>query len=96
MAAEANVSRMLTPIKISATIITLNEEKKIEGCLQSLLGVADEIVVVDSLSSDSTEEICRKYPVKFISHSFEGYVNQKNYAVGQASHAYILAMDADE
>lgn len=87
---------MLTPIKISATIITFNEEKKIEGCLKSLLGVADEIIVIDSCSMDRTETICRQYPVKFISHQFEGYVAQKNYAVLQASYDYILSLDADE
>jgi len=87
---------MSNPVKISATIITFNEEKKIEGCLQSLLGVADEIIVIDSCSTDGTEKICRKYDVKFIRHAFEGYVAQKNFAVRQASFNYILALDADE
>ena len=83
-------------VKISATIITLNEEKKIEPCIKSLIGVADEIIVVDSRSTDETEAICRKYPVKFISHEFEGYVGQKNFAVRQATYDHILALDADE
>ena len=87
---------MLNPVKISATIITFNEEKKIERCIQSLLQVADEIIVVDSCSTDKTEAICRKYPVKFVSHSFEGYVAQKNYAMKIASYDYILSLDADE
>jgi glycosyltransferase involved in cell wall biosynthesis len=87
---------MSNPIKISATIITFNEERKIEACLQSLVGIADEIIVVDSCSTDRTEEICRQYPVTFISHAFEGYVAQKNYAVRQASYDYILSLDADE
>jgi glycosyltransferase involved in cell wall biosynthesis len=84
------------PIKISATIITLNEEKKIEGCLQSLQGVVDEILVVDSFSTDQTKAICERYNVRFIQHAFEGYVAQKNYAASMASHNYILALDADE
>lgn len=83
-------------VSITATIITYNEEKKIERCLQSLEGVADEIVVVDSFSTDRTEEICRRYPVKFIRHAFEGYVAQKNFAVDQASNDCILSLDADE
>lgn len=87
---------MSNSVKISATIITLNEEKKIESCIRSLLEVADEILVVDSCSTDGTEAICKKYPVKFIRHPFEGYVAQKNYAVQQATHDYILALDADE
>lgn len=87
---------MSNPVKISATIITFNEEKKIEGCLQSLLGVADEIIIIDSCSKDGTEEICRRYDVKFISRPFEGYVGQKNFAVRQASFDHILALDADE
>jgi glycosyltransferase involved in cell wall biosynthesis len=87
---------MVTPIKISATIITFNEEKKLEPCIQSLVGIVDEIVVVDSYSTDGTEAICCKYQVKFIKQKFEGYVAQKNFAVQQASHNYILSLDADE
>lgn len=87
---------MPNPVKISATIITLNEEKKVEDCLRSLLGVADEIVVVDSCSTDQTKEICDRYGVKFITHAFEGYIAQKNYAVSQSTYDHILALDADE
>ena len=88
---------MGNPVKISATIITFNEEKKIEKCLDSLLGVADEIIVVDSFSSDDTEEvICSRYPVVFIRRAFEGYIAQKNFAVAQASYDHILSLDADE
>jgi glycosyltransferase involved in cell wall biosynthesis len=87
---------MMSPVKISATVITLNEEKKLEACLQSLIGVADEILVVDSFSTDKTREICSRYPVRFIQNTFEGYVAQKNYAVKQATYDYILSLDADE
>ena len=87
---------MAEPVKISATIITFNEEKKIERCLQSLLAVDDEIIVVDSFSTDSTSEICRRYPVVFIQRAFEGYVAQKNFAIDRASFDHILALDADE
>ena len=87
---------MTTPVKISATIITYNEEKKLEFCIKSLLDVADEIIVVDSYSTDATESICRKYPVKFLLHQFTDYVSQKNYATSLASHDVILSLDADE
>jgi glycosyltransferase involved in cell wall biosynthesis len=87
---------MITPVKISATIITFNEEKKLEFCIKSLLGVADEIIVVDSYSTDQTETICRKYPVKFYLHQFTDYVSQKNYATSLATHDHIVSLDADE
>jgi glycosyltransferase involved in cell wall biosynthesis len=86
----------MAAVKISATIITLNEEGKIEDCLKSLVGVADEVVVVDSLSRDRTEEICKRYGVRFIATPFKGYVAQKNYAVTLATHDHVLALDADE
>jgi len=82
--------------KISAVIITYNEEKNIERCLNSVKDIADEIVVVDSFSSDKTEEICSGYQVKFIKHAFEGHIEQKNWAITQASNPYILSLDADE
>lgn len=82
--------------KISAVIITMNEEKLIEQCLQSLDDIADEVIVVDSYSTDSTEEICKRYNVKFVQREFRGFMDQKNYAVSLASHPYILSLDADE
>lgn len=82
--------------KISAVIITYNEEKFIEKCLASLDGIADEIVVVDSFSTDGTEDLCRKYNTKFIKHPFQGYRDQKNYALQHASYKNILSLDADE
>lgn len=87
---------MSYPVKLSATVITLNEEKKIGDCLQSLAGVVEEIIVVDSGSTDDTEAICRKFGVRFITHPFEGYVAQKNFAMDQASFDHVLALDADE
>lgn len=87
---------MAEAVKISATIITFNEEKKIEKCLKSLVDVADEIIVVDSFSSDDTPLICARYGVVFIQKAFDGYISQKNYAVEQASHDCILSLDADE
>lgn len=82
--------------KISACIISYNEEAKIEDCLKSLLPVADEIVVVDSLSTDRTHEIAARYADKIIEQPFLGHVEQKNLAVEHASHDWILSLDCDE
>lgn len=82
--------------KISAVIITYNEEDFIGRCLESLEGIVDEIVVVDSYSTDKTEEICRKHNVRFIKHPFTGFRDQKNYALKQAKYKTILSLDADE
>ncbi len=82
--------------KISAVIITYNEEAFIGRCLESLKGVADEIVVVDSFSTDKTEEICRKHDARFVKREFEGYRDQKNFAITLATHNNILSLDADE
>ncbi len=82
--------------KLSVVVITLNEGKNIERCLNSVLEVADEILVVDSFSTDLTEEICKKHSVKFLQHKFEGYSEQKNWANKQASFPHILSIDADE
>lgn len=82
--------------KISAIIITYNEEDYIGLCINSLMNVADEIIVVDSFSTDSTEEICKKFNVRFVKHAFEGFVEQKNWGVSLASNQWILSLDADE
>lgn len=82
--------------KISAAIITFNEERDIERCLNSLIQVVDEIVVVDSYSTDNTEEICKKYNVRFMKKEFSGYGKQKRFAVEQCKYDYVLSLDADE
>lgn len=82
--------------KISAVIITYNEEKKIGDCLQSLQGIADEIVVVDSNSTDKTAQIVKSFGGRFLRHSFEGYIEQKNFALTRAEYNFVLSLDADE
>ncbi len=82
--------------KISVVIITLNEERNIERCLQSVLKVADEILVLDSFSTDRTQEICQSHQVKFIQSEWKGYSETKNYANGLAENDWILSLDADE
>jgi glycosyltransferase involved in cell wall biosynthesis len=83
-------------IRLSCAIITYNEERNIARCLDSLAGIADEIVVVDSGSTDKTEDICKKYGVKFVYHPFEGHIEQKNFAITQCTSDFILSLDADE
>jgi glycosyltransferase involved in cell wall biosynthesis len=83
-------------IKLSVIIITFNEEKNIARCIDSVLAIADEIVVVDSFSKDQTKSICLEKGVRFIEHPFEGHIQQKNYALAQASFDYVLSLDADE
>ncbi len=67
---------------LSAVIITLNEERNIGRCIDSLLDIADEILVVDSGSTDRTEAICKEKGVRFLYNKWEGYIEQKNHANG--------------
>ncbi len=83
-------------IKLSAVIITLNEERNIGRCIESLKSVADEILVVDSISTDRTKAICESYGVRFVEQKFLGYVEQKNFALKLASFDHVLSLDADE
>ncbi len=82
--------------KISAVIITFNEERNIRRCLESLTEVADEIIVLDSFSTDKTEDICREFGVKFHTHKFDGHIQQKNRAMEMAANDWVLSLDADE
>lgn len=82
--------------RISACIITLNEEANLARALGSLSGVADEIVVIDSGSSDRTEEIALQYGATFVVHDWINYGEQKNFAAETASNEWIFSMDADE
>lgn len=82
--------------KISVVIITFNEEDHLSRCLDSVQSVADEILVLDSFSTDRTKEICIEAGIRFLEHTFDGYVSQKNRATGMASHDLILSLDGDE
>ena len=81
---------------LSVVVITFNEERNIGRCLASVAAVADDIVVVDSFSTDRTEAIAREHGARFVQHAFEGHIEQKNWAVTQAAHPFILSLDADE
>ena len=83
-------------VKISAVIITFNEEKNIARCLESIKGIVDEIIVVDSFSKDKTSEICLSHNVQFIQTDWKGYSETKNFANSKAENDWILSLDADE
>ncbi len=87
---------MPNPVKISSFVITFNEEDKISRCLESLEEVSDEILVVDSFSTDRTVEIAERFGVRVLKHEFHGYIEQRNYAMENSRFDHVLALDADE
>jgi glycosyltransferase involved in cell wall biosynthesis len=84
----------MTPL--SVVIITYNEEHNIRRCIESVQGVGDEILVVDSGSLDSTAAICNELGAKVITQEFLGYIEQKNFATSNAKNDWVLSLDADE
>jgi glycosyltransferase involved in cell wall biosynthesis len=83
-------------LKLSVVLITYNEEKNLERTLRAAWQVADEIVVLDSLSLDNTPAICAKYNVRFFQEPWQGYAQTKNRANQLAAYDWILSLDADE
>lgn len=81
--------------RLSVALITLNAATEIEACLASV-AFADEIIVVDSGSSDGTPDIAKKHGARVIEHAWMGYGRQKQIAVEAASNDWVLALDADE
>ncbi len=86
----------MSSTKISAVLITLNAEYLLEQVLKPLSECCDEIILVDSGSVDNTIQIAKKYNCKTYYRAFDGYGNQKRYAVGLATHNWVLSIDADE
>lgn len=82
--------------KLSVVIITFNEEELIGKCIDSVLSIADEIIVLDSFSTDKTVEIARSKGAIVKEARFAGYIEQKNLALQMASNDYVLNLDADE
>ncbi len=80
---------------ISVVITTFNEQDHIEGVIESAIW-ADEILIVDSFSSDNTTELASKYPCKIIKRNYISPADQKNWAIGQAKNDWVLILDADE
>lgn len=83
-------------MKISVYLITKNEEERLPKTLEAVSQVADEIVVVDSGSTDKTIEIAKKYGARIFNHSWVSYANQKNFAQNQCQNDWLLSLDADE
>ena len=83
-------------MKISACLITLNEERNLPRCLASVAPLVDEIVVVDSGSTDATRDVALKFGAHVYHQDWLGYVGQKNFALAQATYPWALSIDADE
>jgi glycosyltransferase involved in cell wall biosynthesis len=81
--------------KISGVIVCYNEEENIERCLKSITW-ADEIVVVDSFSTDNTLDICKKYTDKIHKRKWPGYIQQNEFAISLAQNEWVFAIDSDE
>jgi glycosyltransferase involved in cell wall biosynthesis len=82
--------------RISFCVLALNEEKNLARALKSARGVADEIIVVDSGSTDGTEEIAREHGAKFFCRAWTNFGDQRNFAMAQAGCEWIYTLDADE
>ena len=83
-------------VRVSVLIPTMNEERNLPRCLKSVAPLVDEIVVVDSGSVDATQEIAEKFSARIVHQDWLGYVGQKNFALDQATHSWVLSIDADE
>ena len=81
---------------LSVVIIAFNEGHHIAKCLKAAKAVSDEIVVIDSGSTDDTVEVCKAYGAQVVTNSWSGYSEQKNFGNAQASFDWILSLDADE
>jgi glycosyltransferase involved in cell wall biosynthesis len=83
-------------VQISAVIITLNEEKRLEPALKSVKGLVSEIIVVDSHSTDDTVRIAKRYTEHVYERKWTSFADQKNFANEKASNPWVLSLDADE
>lgn len=83
-------------LPLSLVVIVLNEERNLRRCLESVQGLVSEVIVVDSGSQDGTRRIAEDFGAKWIEHPWSGFGPQKNFAVAQASHDWVLCLDADE
>lgn len=86
----------MTNPKISLFIIAKNEADKIAACIESAKSLVSDIVVVDSGSTDNTASVCRQLGARVYDHAFEGFTQQKNFALSQVNTEWALSLDADE
>ncbi|MES2728273.1 MAG: glycosyltransferase family 2 protein [Bacteroidota bacterium] len=83
-------------MELSIAIITHNESLNIERCINSVKGIADDIIVVDSYSTDNTVALAQQMGARVVLQKFLGHIEQKNFAISQAKYPFILSLDADE
>jgi len=86
---------VIIPSKLSAVVIAYNDEPNIRACLESVRWV-DELIVVDSHSTDATEKISREFTDKVFQHEFKGFGRLRNEAVAHATHDWVFSLDTDE
>ena len=86
----------MNPIKLSVVVITLNEAENIGRCLDSVKSIADEMLIVDSFSTDATLEIAKNRGARIVQNKFEGFIQQREFCVKQCQFEHVLALDADE
>ena len=82
--------------RISSIIITWNEEANIADCVRSVKNFADEVLVVDSFSSDGTAAVCRKLGCRVLTRTFDDFIRQKNFGLSRARFDRVFFIDADE
>lgn len=87
---------MSTQPHITLFIIAKNEAHRIAGCIESAKGVADEVVVINSHSSDNTAQVCKALGARVYEREFDGFTNQKNFALSKVTTPWALNLDADE
>ena len=83
-------------MKLTVAIITYNESHNIRRCIQSVKSIADDIIVIDSFSTDHTVEIAKELGARVVLQQFLGHIEQKNFAISHALFPFILSLDADE
>lgn len=83
-------------IKLSVVVITYNEAGNIARCITSVSKIADEVLLIDSFSTDETQPIAESLGARVVHNKFEGHIEQKNFALSQAANDYVLSLDADE
>lgn len=86
----------MNKLPISAAIITYNEEKYLDRCLSSIVDLCDQIVIVDSFSTDKTLDIARRYTDKIYQNEFKDFASQRNLAISKCTNDWVLKIDGDE